>query len=301
MNKKNNITVGIPAYNESKNIKNVIYDVLKQYQGNVMVQKIIIVSDGSTDNTVSKIKEINDKRIFIVDNKKRRGKAFSQNIIFNKSTTEYLVILDADVRISQRLFLQKMISNAIKNKQHKLICSKVVSKSNDVFLQRILSFVQDFKNDLFSKLYKNNKPIFMCNGRAMLYSKDLYKKMKFPSDIIADDAYAGLYCINNDFEIGYENSAKLYFNLPSNLDDHFKQSKRFKDGQKQIEKYFDKKIVRSAYSIPNHVFLKTFINWFTKNSLYMTAYSILTFYLGVKYLFVSKNISSLWEISISSK
>lgn len=301
MNKKINITVGIPAYNESRNIKNVICDVLKQYQDKIAIQKIIVVSDGSSDGTVNKVNEINDKRVLVIDNKKRRGKAYSENIIFRKSTTDYLIILDADIRISHRLFLQNILENATKNKQHKLICSKVISKSNGVFLQRMLSFVQDFKNDLFLKLYKNNKPIFMCNGRAMLYSKELYEKMKFPSDIIADDAYAGLYCINNSYSIGYANNAKIYFNLPSNLEDHFKQSKRFKDGQKQIQKYFDKTLVKSAYAIPRYVFFKTFAVWFTKNFIYMTTYSVLTLYFGIKYLFASKKISSLWEISISSK
>lgn len=65
------ISVIVPAYNAEKSITKCIFSLLRQ---NIKESyKIIIVNDGSTDDTLTEIKSFKDNpRISIIDKKKRR-------------------------------------------------------------------------------------------------------------------------------------------------------------------------------------------------------------------------------------
>lgn len=82
----------IPLYNKGKLIKRAIDSVLLQtYQS----YEIIVVDDGSTDDSASFVKEYSDKRIryFFQNN---RGVSFARNKGIDVSSGEWLVFLDAD-------------------------------------------------------------------------------------------------------------------------------------------------------------------------------------------------------------
>ena len=53
-------SVVIPCYNAEQFIQDTIYSVLNQSYSNI---EIIIVNDGSTDNSLAKIKEIQNNKI----------------------------------------------------------------------------------------------------------------------------------------------------------------------------------------------------------------------------------------------
>ena len=58
------ISVIIPLYNKGKNITDTINSVLSQTFQNF---EIIVVNDGSTDNSLEIVQEIKDKRISIIN------------------------------------------------------------------------------------------------------------------------------------------------------------------------------------------------------------------------------------------
>ncbi len=87
---KNTVIAIIPAYNEEKNIRKVIQECQKY------VHYIIVVDDGSEDNTLEVAKNLN---VIIVRNKQNSGKTealkkgFSRGL---KEDAEIFVLLDAD-------------------------------------------------------------------------------------------------------------------------------------------------------------------------------------------------------------
>ncbi len=93
-------SVVIPCYNAEQFIQDTIYSVLNQSYSNI---EIIIVNDGSTDNSLAKIKEIQNNKIQII-NKTNSGVSDSRNIGFEKSTGEYILFLDSDDVISKNYF-----------------------------------------------------------------------------------------------------------------------------------------------------------------------------------------------------
>lgn len=86
------ISVVIPLYNKSTNIFSTVNSVITQdYQD----FELIIVNDGSTDNSLEIAKSINDKRIRIID-KKNGGVSSARNTGILAANFEYIAFLDGD-------------------------------------------------------------------------------------------------------------------------------------------------------------------------------------------------------------
>jgi len=85
-------TVVIPTYNRAGFIKNTIESVLRQDYRNF---ELIVVDDGSTDNTEEIVNFIKDERLFYFKkNNEERGAA--RNFGIRKATGDYVTFLDSD-------------------------------------------------------------------------------------------------------------------------------------------------------------------------------------------------------------
>ena len=69
------VSVIVAAYNEEKYILECIDSIINQTYKNI---EIIVIDDGSTDNTLHLLKSYNDNRLEIVTHK-NRGRVFSRN------------------------------------------------------------------------------------------------------------------------------------------------------------------------------------------------------------------------------
>ena len=76
------VTVGIPAYNESANITHLLRALLEQKDNGFVLESIIVMSDGSTDDMVARAQSVNDPRITVVHEIERLGKPSRVNQIF---------------------------------------------------------------------------------------------------------------------------------------------------------------------------------------------------------------------------
>ena len=86
------VSVNIPVYNGKEYIRETLESVLKQTYSDF---EIIIIDDGSTDETSQIIKEYNDPRIkyFFQEN---QGIGKARNAAIRKSGGEYIAFLDQD-------------------------------------------------------------------------------------------------------------------------------------------------------------------------------------------------------------
>lgn len=84
------ITCIIPAYNEEKTIGNII-DVLKSTD---VINEIIVVSDGSSDNTVKVAKE---KGVSVIDLQHNVGKGGAMKAGIDRTKSDIVLFLDADL------------------------------------------------------------------------------------------------------------------------------------------------------------------------------------------------------------
>ncbi len=87
------VSIIISVYNGEKYIKESINSVLSQTFTDF---ELIIVNDGSTDNTRSVISSASDKRITLIDNEYNEGIFVSRNRAILRANGEYIAILDGD-------------------------------------------------------------------------------------------------------------------------------------------------------------------------------------------------------------
>jgi glycosyltransferase involved in cell wall biosynthesis len=119
------ITIGIPAYNEEKNIGKIINDLKRKYDS------IIVCDDGSTDSTGKILKETG---IIVVKHEKNLGYGASINSIFKKSQdiqSDVLVTFDADGQ-HQIEDLDKIIKPILEEKSDIVIGSRFLDQDSKV-------------------------------------------------------------------------------------------------------------------------------------------------------------------------
>lgn len=171
---KDLISVIIPVYNGENDIKKCIDSVINQTYKNL---EIIIINDGSTDNTFKILKEYKNKygdKLVVID-QKNKGQAIARNNGIKKSTGKYITFLDADD------YLKKDFIYIL----HKNI------GLNDFIVSGYIRTMKD--QILFKKIPSNNewakfKFVSTC---AKLYRKDFIIKNKilFPTIRIGEDVY----------------------------------------------------------------------------------------------------------------
>lgn len=85
-------SVVIPLHNKAAFVSKTLESVLNQTFDDF---EIIIVNDGSTDDSINKVKAHNDKRLSIYENE-NQGVSVARNIGIEKSKANYICLLDAD-------------------------------------------------------------------------------------------------------------------------------------------------------------------------------------------------------------
>jgi len=123
----------IPMYNSEKYIQKCIFSVLNQTYSNY---EIIIVNDGSTDNSRKIVETIQKKenKIFII-NQSNHGLLFTRRIGIANAKGEYIVFLDSDDTLVGNALME--IYNTILSNNADLILYKFQKiNEKDVFIEK---------------------------------------------------------------------------------------------------------------------------------------------------------------------
>lgn len=107
------VSIIIPTYNEEKVIGKCLTSLSKQ---NYKITEIIVVDDGSKDDTrlkVQKVKEKLDLKNLKLISQKHKGAGSARNLGVKNSRGEVLVFLDADMTFNNN-FIKKLIDPILK-------------------------------------------------------------------------------------------------------------------------------------------------------------------------------------------
>lgn len=154
---KSLVSIIIPVYNAEAYLEQCINSILNQLYQNI---EIIIINDGSSDNSLNIIKEFEkkDKRIKVI-NKENSGVSSTRNIGISIASGDYLMFVDSDDYIEKNMILdmlQAMRENNVdgvrcnsnifdikNNFKHEIFGSfsnkKIVKKEINELLERFLT------------------------------------------------------------------------------------------------------------------------------------------------------------------
>jgi dolichyl-phosphate beta-glucosyltransferase len=93
------LTLIIPAFNEAELIGSSLDELLSQLSKRNMQAEIIIVDDGSTDQTAQIVTQYQSRypQIILLQNERNRGKGYSVRRAVLQSTGEIIIFIDADL------------------------------------------------------------------------------------------------------------------------------------------------------------------------------------------------------------
>lgn len=181
------ISVVVPIYNVEKYLKTCIETIIKQTYKNI---EIILVNDGSTDNSLQICNEFKEKekRIKVI-NKKNGGLSDARNIGLKKAKGKYICFIDSDDFINEK-YIEELHSLIIKNNAQIAICSfeNVNEFGESIYKKEIISQVVSRKEMLEQM---NNKSFYPASIVAWnkLYDINLFKNIIYPEGKIHEDEF----------------------------------------------------------------------------------------------------------------
>ena len=174
------ISVIINVYNGEKYIKRCIDSVINQTYKNL---EILIINDGSTDNTLSICKSYNDKRIRII-NQKNMGLSLARNVGLDNAKGDYFYFVDADDYIDKDTI--EYLYNLLKKYNAPMSSCEVIEVINDKYKLKNKNEVVKLYDDIHLL-----KRILLYNGKDgniwnKLIKREVFNDLRFENRIIND-------------------------------------------------------------------------------------------------------------------
>ncbi|MGI6324480.1 MAG: glycosyltransferase family 2 protein [Bacilli bacterium] len=150
------ISLVIPCYNEEQNI-NIFHKTVKEVLDKLPLKhKLIFVDDGSTDNTLLKIKKLaTDETVTYISFARNFGKEAAIYAGLKKVDSDYAVIIDVDLQHNPNKML--IMYDLIAKENYDFIITKRIDRYGE-------SKIKSFFANLFYKLMNKWSDITIENG-----------------------------------------------------------------------------------------------------------------------------------------
>ena len=283
--KKNNqltVTLVIPAHNEEDVIAEKIENVLNfNFPQNRL--QIIIVDDGSSDNTASIVKDYLGHGIQFLSNNPRQGKVAALNLSMQHALGDIFIISDADITTDP-----DAINNILPNFSDPVV-GCVVGKG--VFLKNDTETTSS--NSLYSR-YDSKIKIAESNihstvgvsGHTMAIRRNILEQI--PTNIILDDFYLAMTVIKKGYRVIFDPNSISYERSTLSIQDEILRRKRITAGRYHIisiaKKYLPHLPSLIIFQIISHKFLRLLIPEFM----------IIAFICNIFLVFDTRFNSDLW-------
>ncbi len=285
------ISIGIMAFNEEKNIGRLLKAILSQKINQINVSEIVVISDGSTDKTDEIVKKFSKKNkiVKLIIGNKRGGKALALNNFIKAASSKILVLESADT-LPENDCIEKL-------------CLPLLSKNIGICASHPMPIN---KKDSFMG--------FTVNILWVLHHKISLKSPKF-GELIAfkniidkipntavDEEYIAMLIQRKGFLAKYVPNAIVFNKGPTTVRDFLKQRRRIYCGHLKLKN-------KSHYEVPTISNLNIFKNliatldmrpkhliwtlWAVMLEAYVRLLGTIDFY--------SKKEHTIWEIAESTK
>lgn len=299
MKNKLSVTIAIPAYNEGRNIYDLLQSILSQKQTFFLLEKIMVLSDGSTDNTVREAKRIKDKRLQVIGHNSRTGKIRMLNFAFNKNKSDVLIQLDADVILKGKETLDNLILPFIKDEKTSIVYGNQVPFEAKTYVGK-LAYFGFYAWEEAKKMVNADR--YNCFGCITAFSKTFLKKYQLPEtgNYYTEDTYSFYYAKKYNHQTFFAPNAVALFTLPSNMRDYSHQMNRYLTTAGDMKVIFGESLVKKHETIGTFVKSAGLVKYSLKNPPHLSVgYIFLQSWPKLRSLFHKEQIN--WEQINSSK
>ncbi|MCA9356290.1 glycosyltransferase family 2 protein [Candidatus Nomurabacteria bacterium] len=289
------VTIIIPCYNEQDTIRDTVQSVLNlNYPKNKL--DIILVNDGSTDNTLAKLKEFEGLKNVRVFDKENGGKHTAINLGIEKAQGDFIAGLDSDSFVDE-MALKNIIDRFIKNKDAMAMTpSMLVHKPES---KGWLAKAQNAEYDMgifHKKILCSINAIHVTPGPFSVFRKEVFDKIgNFKKAHNTEDQEIALRMQENGMKIMHCENAIVYTKTPTGIKSLYKQRKRWIYG-----------FLKNASDYKHMLFDKKYgeVGFFTIPSGLMSVLSVLflwSIFLYSAYNLLQKNFSKISVVGVDPK
>lgn len=173
------ISVLVPIYNAEKYIKRCIESIINQTYRNI---EVILIEDGSTDNSYNIIKEYQQKderiKIFQIEN---NGVADARNKAVDNSTGDYITFVDSDDYI-EKDYIETLYTNLKKYDSDIAVCNcfNIIEETGKKDYKTFgIGTVEEYTDEeAVKKLFYYNYLRHSPWGK--IYKKEIWNNIRFP-------------------------------------------------------------------------------------------------------------------------
>ncbi len=225
------IIIGVPAYNEERNIARLLRSIVAQKQSNFTISGIYVVSDASDDNTDSKALRSQNPLVTVVRNVERKGKTYAIKKLLSiarEQKAPYLMILDADLTVEKKDLIQTLLTTIEKDAK----ISSVNGFAHPAKPKNIMQKIAHHGFYVWERTIENNLHVPHANYFKSSDAIIMLRVSHFPAKRIEQysymhDEFYYLYALTHKTKFGYVKNAKALYNTPKTLSDYVLQMSRY--------------------------------------------------------------------------
>ncbi len=222
------VTILVPVYNEGKKVKETL-DSLKDVDYPSDKLEIIILNDGSKDNTSEIVNANLGPRMTFVDNKKNKGKAATLNQGINLAKGEFIATMDGDSEVMPDI-LRKMVPY-FQNKKIGAVTVTVEVKNPKTFLQKIIEIEYIIGLQLVLKVLSFFGALHVTPGPFSMYRKKAFDDVGlFDTTNIVEDHEIAMRFQEAGYKIANCTTTKVRTISPGTFKELYVQRKRWYTG-----------------------------------------------------------------------
>lgn len=211
------ISVIIPAYNEGPVIESSIEHALRQHYPNF---EVIVVDDGSTDDTYEKAMEVADRygsAHLRVLTKPNGGKASALNLGIAHARGELVLCTDGDSRIDPEAMLHAVTHFTDPYVGAVAGNVKVANRLNGLTRLQALEYIEGLNLVRAAQAYFRR--VTVIPGPFGLFRKDVMNEIgRYENDTFAEDCDLTLRLMFAGWDVKYESQAVVWTEAPESLD-----------------------------------------------------------------------------------
>ena len=293
------VTIAICALNEEANVGKLLESIMIQKEVGYKLERIWLISDGSTDRTVAIAKSFG-KRVEVTDYKERAGKSSRLNEIYTGVTSDIVVQPDADVILGHEYVLRDVIKPFIGHPEIGMTGGNAIPLPAETFLEKAVNYTLEVYIP-FRKTLNGGNNILSATGRLLALRREVFRNIKVPKDTIANDGFVYFCTITQGYSYRYAPTADVYFRSPQTLKDHISQSTRFLATHNWMKQFFPPELVEREYHVPARPLYLSMLKQFVKHPALSGYIFLLNKYCALRAMILKKKINAIWDIVYSTK
>mgnify|MGYP000139978479 FL=1 len=217
------LSIIIPAYNAERYIKQCLDSILQNSKESLAKTEIIVINDGSTDNTLKILESYNHHKNIKIHTTKNQGVSAARNLGISLAKGEWVTFIDADDTVNSNF--SKVVSLVENSRSSFIIFSNYDIETTD---KKILT-----TKTLQSSMYLSGPWSKVYNRQFLVKHKILFEK----DILMGEDMLFNLEVIQNSYAI--ESYKMGFYNYRQN---NSSATRRFNQKIIESDKKFYKKL-----------------------------------------------------------